>query len=372
MRLFKVSESKIIGKNTLLLTISPKRKRDAFTFQSGQYAAIGFKHNGRPSPMRCFSIVSSPNDPQAVQFAMRIQGDFTNAVSELKVDDTVFLQGPFGDFALNELYDRNVIMLAGGIGITPFMSMARYAAQTNSTTQMTLLYSCSFPDDIPFMDELIDLEKRNPRFKVAFFITQGPVDKLQNIRRLAGRISEDRLKQLTNGNYDSYTYFVCGPKQFTESLSSTLLSNKVAAERIITEEFTPSKSVNNVNTEPRYSITRWTYGLTGATLLLATGFFMFLDLSRFVPRSLQAQAAASPSQSQTTTDHTTTPTTTTQSNTNTTTTPDTTAPSSTSNSTQSTSSSNNSSSTPSSSSSSSSTSTPSTTQTYQQPVTSVS
>jgi ferredoxin-NADP reductase len=298
MRVFKVLETKLLGRNTLLLTIAPKHKRDAFTFQPGQYAAIGFKRTGRSSPMRCFSIVSSPGKPEAVQFAMRIQGDFTSAVAELSVGDTVFLRGPFGDFTVDERSDKNIVMLAGGIGITPFMSMARYAAETNSQIPMTLLYSCSYPDDIPFMDELIELEKRNPRFKVAVFITQGAVGKLQHIRRLAGRIDENRLQQFTSGNYNKYTYFVCGPKQFTKSLSSTLLANNVPADRITTEEFTPSTSAANMNTVPKYNITRWTYGLTGATLVLATGFFMFLDLARFVPKSLQASAAPNQSQTQ--------------------------------------------------------------------------
>lgn len=295
MRLFKVQETKLLGKDTLLLTLAPKRKKDAFAFYPGQYAAIGFKRNGRPSPMRCFSIVSSPHNPEAVQFAMRVQGHFTAAMSKLQQNDTVFLHGPFGDFVVDDRYDKNIVMLAGGIGVTPFMSMARYAADANSQAPMTLLYSCSYPDDIPFMDELLELEKRNPRFKVVFFITRGSVDKLQNIRCLAGRIDENRLQQLTGGNYGRFTYFVCGPKQFTKSLRNTLQANEVTADRIITEEFTPSTSAASVTTMPRYSITRWTYGLTGATLVIATSFFMVLDLARFVPKSLQAPHASAAS-----------------------------------------------------------------------------
>jgi ferredoxin-NADP reductase len=362
MRLFKVQEIKAIGKNTLLLTIAPKRKRDAITFSPGQYAAIGFKRNGRPSPMRCFSIVSSPRNPEVIQFAMRIQGDFTTAISELKQNDTVFLHGPFGDFAINERYDKNIIMLAGGIGITPFMSMARYAAETNSQIPMTLLYSCSYPEDIPFMDELLELEKCNPRFKVAYFITQGSVNKLQNIRRLAGRIDEDRLQQLTGGRYNKFTYFVCGPKQFTKSLSSTLLANNVAADRIITEEFTPSTSAASINTAPKYSITRWTYGLTGAALVLVVGFFMVLDLVRFVPKSLQAQASAAPSQATQSSPAISSNSSDTSSNY--------TSPTSTQPNNSSTS--DTSSSLDGSSSNSSSSYSPAPTQTYQQPVTSVS
>lgn len=292
MRVYEVQGTKLIGKNTLLLTIAPKRKRDALVFYPGQYAAIGFKRYGRPSPMRCFSIVSSPNQPDAVQFAMRIQGDFTTSVSRLNKGDTVFLHGPFGDFTIDERYDKNIILLAGGIGVTPFISMARYAADTNLQIPMTLLYSCSYPNDIPFMDELVELEERNPRFQVAFFITKGQVERVPNARHLQGRIDHERLRQLTGGQYDKFTYFICGPKQFTKSLSDTLQKSNVASERIITEEFATTSNAAAIDTLPKYSIRRWTYGLTGAALILATFFFMAIDLVRFVPKSLQSHPAA--------------------------------------------------------------------------------
>lgn len=296
MRLFKVQETKFIGHNTVLLTLTPKRKRDAITFYPGQYAAIGFKRYGRPSPMRCFSIVSSPRNPEVVQFAMRVQGNFTKSVSELKRGNTVFLHGPFGEFAIDERYDKNIILLAGGIGITPFVSMARYAAEINLQIPLTLLYSCSNPRDIPFLEELLELEQRNPLFHVAFFITQGSVDELRNIRRLRGRIDARRLEQLTGGQFNRFTYFICGPKQFTKSLKDLLLSKDVAADMVITEEFTPSTNTASANIEPKFSITRWTFGLTGATLVLATLFFMGIDLVRFVPESLHAQTVAATAQ----------------------------------------------------------------------------
>ncbi len=292
MRVYEVQETKLISKSILLLTITPKRKRDTLIFYPGQYAAIGFKRYGRPSPMRCFSIISSPNNPRAVQFAMRIQGDFTTSVSQLNKGDTVFLHGPFGDFTIDPRYDKNIILLAGGIGVTPFISMARYAADTNLQIPMTLLYSCSYPNDIPFMEELVKLEERNPQFQVAFFITKGQVERVPHVRNLQGRIDKERLHQLTNGQYDRFTYFICGPKQFTKSLRNILLKSNVATERIITEEFTSTNSAAAMDTLPKYSIRRWTYGLAGAALILATFFFMAIDLVRFVPKSLHSQAAA--------------------------------------------------------------------------------
>lgn len=291
MHIYKVKQSRFIAPDTLLLSLQPKRNKDKLDFYPGQYAAMGFKHYGRPSPMRCFSIVSSPSSDE-LQFAMRVQGDFTRAIADLEIGNTVFIRGPFGEFVTDERYDRSVVGMAGGIGITPFISMIRHATETHSTLPITLLYSCQSQDNIPFRQELLDLEQANPRFKVAFFITNGATDKLKGARVLSGRIDDARLNQLTNEQYNRFTYFICGPKNFNKAMKRTLSDHNTNQERIITEEFTPSSQVGSVSVIPKHSITRWTYGLTGASLILGTAFIMTIDLARALPKITQAETAA--------------------------------------------------------------------------------
>jgi ferredoxin-NADP reductase len=284
--------------DTLLLTLKPRRNRDKIDFSPGQYAAIGYKYRGRPSPMRCFSIVSSPNNPDEVQFSMRILGDFTSSVADLEPGNHVFLRGPFGNFIIDENYDRNVVLLAGGIGITPFMSMLRFSNETRSNLPITLLYSNQSEQNIPFYDELIDLEKRNPNFNSAFFITSGDASKLKEARSLTGRITEERLLSLTNGNFNKFTFFVCGPINFTASMKQMLINNNTDPDRIISEDFSPSSQVEDINNGSRFSINKLTYGLTAAALVLAVGFFMSLDLVRLVPKLASANSSKSTTTSQ--------------------------------------------------------------------------
>lgn len=374
MHIFTLKSTKRITPNTLLLTLQPKRNKDKLDFYPGQYAAIGFKQHGRPSPVRCFSIVSSPNKPDELQFAMRVYGDFTNAVAELETGTTVFVYGPFGNFIIDEQYDKNVILLAGGIGVTPFMSMIRYAAEAKVALPITLLYSCPTQDNIPFYEELLELEQKNPKFKTVFFVTNDAIDRLEGSRALAGRMNETRLNRLTNRQYNRFTYFICGPKGFTRSMTSILADNDTDPFRIITEEFTPTSQVSNISAASGHSIPRWTYALTGISMVLATAFIMTIDLDRAVPRLVSAQtvqqpttttqtttpinpasSSTSPSQTSSATNSQSTDTPTSDQSTSTST-PTTTAPSSSSSSTANNSSSNNS----------------STQQTYQPPVTSVS
>ena len=314
MQQYTVSKTQLLNKDTLLLTLRPKRSRDRMLFYPGQYAAIGFKRGGRPSPMRCFSIVSSPNQPQEVQFAARILGSFTRSLAELEPGDSVFVRGPFGNFVIDEQYDRNVILMAGGIGITPFMSMVRFATETQLPVPITLLFSYHRQEEIPFLKELRYHEQKNPNFRALFFVTKGAVKQGSGNGFFAGRIDETRLKQLTGGHFGRFTYFMCGPKDFVTSMRQTLQTNGADPHRLISEEFSPSSPANAIAATPQHTIPRWTYALTGASLVLAAGFFMALD----VDQALQRNAAATPvtsSQTPATTDTSSTSTSTDTNNT---------------------------------------------------------
>jgi len=296
----KVKSLKRIAPDTILLTLQPKRPKDWFQFSPGQYVAIGFKYHGRPSPMRCFSIVSSPNNKVELQLAMRLAGEFTNSIAELEAGEAVFVYGPFGNFVIDEQLDRNVILIAGGIGITPFMSMIRYASEARLQLPITLLYSNKHQTNIPFYKELLELEQQNSHFKAVFFITNGGIDKLNDELSIPGQISDDKLNQLINHRYNRFTYFICGPRGFTKNIKTMLAKHNTDPTRIITEEFTPTSQTNSLSTAPKLSISRMTYYLTGASLALAIGLIMMVDLARAVPKLISVESKQQSTTSQTT------------------------------------------------------------------------
>jgi ferredoxin-NADP reductase len=267
--------------NYLLLTLRPRRQRDMLRFYPGQYATIGFMVDGRPSPMRCFSMVSSPNKPNELQFAMRVQGNFTQAVQKLEVGAQVQLQGPYGDFAIDPAQDKNIIMLAGGIGITPFVSMIRYMTETKQPTPMTLVYGCRSQSDIPFYQELVDLQKINQNLRVILFVNDGNITSQPGISILPGRVDQAVLSKLTNQRYNNFTYFICGPDSFRNSLEGALEQQQVDPSRVLTESF---NQVSNGGGILGYSIPKITYALSGIALVGLIAFIMTLDLSRNLPK----------------------------------------------------------------------------------------
>ena len=301
MNTYNVKDTRYISKKTLRLTLEPQ-SGEVMQYFPGQYAALGFMNSGRPSPVRCFSIASSPNSKD-LQFGIRIYGKFSRALSQLEVGDEVFVYGPFGNFVLDEQYDKNVVLLSGGIGITPNMSIIRYATEAKLKIPITLLYSCQSQDSIPFYKELLALEIINPYLKVFFFVTDGGIEKLGEGRIFSTRIEEPQLTQLTSNNFNNFTYFVCGPKGFMHAMKEILSIHQTDPSRIITEEFTPTSKDNIAEASPKFSISKWTYSLTALSFALGIAFIMTLDISRVLPKLVSAQSA------NTTSSQTVTPTT---------------------------------------------------------------
>jgi ferredoxin-NADP reductase len=285
-------------------------------FNPGQYVTLGFKRFGRLSPVRCFSIVSSPKNGKTLQLAMRVNGKYTSTLAQLQPGTEAIIQGPFGEFIVDSAYDNRIVMLAGGIGITPFISMIRHASETNSPIPISLLYSVQTQNDVPFLDELILHSKRNPRFNFAVFVTDGILDKLNGINAYKGRIVESHISQAVSNKFNKYTFFICGPAAFGAAMVEFLENNNTEQDRIVTEAFSQG-SAKRKNGEVK-KLQNNVYYLSAVSFFLAAGFVTVLDLHNTLERLVSAQSPATTqtntitnsSNTNSTTSNSTTPTTT--------------------------------------------------------------
>ena len=114
MSRYIIQDKQRTGSNVLQLTMRVADGAEPFQYTAGQYVSLGFKKFGRRTPMRSFSLISSPYNTETLQVAMRIAGNFTQAAARVPVGAPVYVLGPFGDFTINPQYDRNVVMIAGG------------------------------------------------------------------------------------------------------------------------------------------------------------------------------------------------------------------------------------------------------------------
>lgn len=236
MEEYKVVELSNVSPSVVLLTLE---NPDAnFAFSAGQYAALHFKSRGRPSPVRCFSIVSPSQEQNHLQFAFRITGNYSYRLSQLRPGDSVYVQGPFGDFTVNPQYDKSLVFMAGGIGITPFLSMLTSLTKMRLNIPIMLLYSCRDENDVPFADQLMRLQRQNPNLKVIFVLGEPPIStRFSSTSFVTGKIDDEFITKIHGQVSADTTYFLCGPPKFMDNLSAALAHQGVHEDRIIMEAF---------------------------------------------------------------------------------------------------------------------------------------
>lgn len=233
----------------------------------------------RPTTTRCFSVASSPNNRSILEVSARVGGAYTHALERLTEGDAMIVRGPFGNFILKERLYPHLVFLAGGIGITPFMSMIRYASELRLPNTMHLVYSCRTQTDIPYFEELTRLEHLNPNFRVTYVIGDSQVNTLGTHEVVTEKITPEVLASLGIGKREE-TFMLCGPGGYLTAMENLLKSGGVPSERIITESF------NQVTGDGDSLESRWprnAYALAGLSLVVVGLFVVSADMLKTIP-----------------------------------------------------------------------------------------
>lgn len=123
----------------------------SFSFQAGQYGVWFIPKLIMGKPARLFTLSSSPTEPY-IRITTRISStDFKRKLVSLPIGHTIYMNGPIGRFTLNQ-HRPNIVMIAGGIGITPVRALAVENASRQHKSRLTLIYSSS--DTYLFQNEL--------------------------------------------------------------------------------------------------------------------------------------------------------------------------------------------------------------------------
>lgn len=210
------------GKNIHEIVLSPKDKQ--LKYKSGQFVFVRFKNKSLGKEPHPFSITSTSNNP-TLKIIIKGLGDFTNRLSELNVGEEVQVEGPYGRFDYQD-GGKNQVWIAGGIGITPFIGMARDLTKNiNIKIKVDLYYTARTREDLISIEEFKKLESENTNFKVIPWISNEKG--LITVRDIE-RISKD-LKEKD--------FFICGPQKLKENIKEDLLRLKVNEKKIHQEDF---------------------------------------------------------------------------------------------------------------------------------------
>ena len=222
-----------VAEGTMAFRLS---KPDGFVFEAGQ--AIRLELIDPPAEAgqgsRTLSLVSAPFEQELVLATRMRDSAFKRALKALPDGAGIRIDGPFGDLTLGDT-GRPAVFIAGGIGITPFMSMLRQAAEDRSPQPLFLAYSNRRPEDSAFLDELQQLERQNQRFHLMATMT----DMGKSAREWSGErdfVDADMLQRFV-GDLAAPTYYIVGPPAMVEAMQWTLDGAGIAKDKIRTEEF---------------------------------------------------------------------------------------------------------------------------------------
>jgi predicted ferric reductase len=203
-RPYRVTEVRAERGDTTTLAMLPDGHA-GFSFKPGQFGwltlwASPFRITGHP-----FSFSSSAEAADGrVEMTIRELGDFTSAVKTVTAGQRVYLDGPYGAFTIGNPTDMHVL-IAGGIGITPMMSMIRTLADRGDTRPLVLLYGSKTWDSLTFREELETLKTRLD-LKVVYVLSQPP----EGWTGESGRITAEVFMRHLPPEYAAHEYFICG------------------------------------------------------------------------------------------------------------------------------------------------------------------
>ena len=215
-RPYRVSEVRAERGETVTLVMRPEN-HPGFRFRPGQFGwltvwASPFKITGHPFSFSSSAAVADGR----VEMSIRNLGDFTSAIREVESGQRVYLDGPYGAFTIGNPADMH-ILIAGGIGITPMMSMIRTLADQRDRRPVVLLYGNRDWESVTFREELEALRERLDLTVV--HVLSDPPPGWTGER---GYVTADLLERHLPPHYHDHEYFICGPNVMMDAVETTL------------------------------------------------------------------------------------------------------------------------------------------------------
>ncbi len=203
--------------------ISLKPSTTPFSYHAGQFVFLSLRQEGLSKENHPFSFVSAPHEKE-IKFAIKELGDYTKTLLGLRVGSMVHIEGPYGSFGSGHKTLAPEIWLAGGIGITPFVSMAKSLIKDHSR-QVILFYAVRAESEAVYLTDLEKIVEQAPNFRVIPYFSNR-----------SGHLTAKQIEQ-ESGSLADRCFYICGPAPMMRSLKEQLVAIGVAVNNIQTEDF---------------------------------------------------------------------------------------------------------------------------------------
>lgn len=218
---YLVTDIKALPDRIWEIELQPKGKE--MEFSAGQFAFVKLYNNELAKEPHPFSFSSAPGLP--LKFAVKELGDYTNKISNLKIGDLAKIEGPFGSFNFRNFNNKKQVWIAGGIGITPFLSMLRGLGSKDYDYRIDLYYSVKKDSCLAFKEEIEKIAEKYRNLNIIFWISETN-----------GFLTGESINK-NMPNLKERDILICGPGPMMSALKEQFLQQGVQKKQIHIEEF---------------------------------------------------------------------------------------------------------------------------------------
>ncbi len=202
-------------------------------FAAGQFAWLKIGSSSFVFEEHPFTITSTAEQPHRKTFTIKALGDFSELLRGLRPGRRVFLDGPYGGFTIDGLErSQGFVLIAGGVGITPMLSMLRTLSDRNDQRHHHLMIGARTVEELMLRSE-IDKLRDALDLAVTEVIEAPPAEWVGE----TGRIDTELLERCLPRHYRHHDYFLCGPPPMVVAVGRQLRDRGIPTRRIHTEQF---------------------------------------------------------------------------------------------------------------------------------------
>ncbi|GAA4886895.1 2Fe-2S iron-sulfur cluster-binding protein [Flaviramulus aquimarinus] len=252
--------NKIIRESTTIKSfyLKPKEECELEDYQPGQFVTVRVKTRSGEVVTRNYTLSDAPNgDNLRLTIKRETKGQMSRYFHDvLQVGDEIEVSAPMGDFHLNTKSTSPIVLISGGVGITPMISMLEYVSANQRDREIHFLHSSLDKNVQPFIKRLNDLKTANPNLKLSIYhSTPLKTEKSGLDYDFEGFIDKDGLSRTVSQDSN---YFLCGPSGFMNAMYDHLVDLNVPEEDILYEFFGQGKKLgterSNDNSESQITV----------------------------------------------------------------------------------------------------------------------
>jgi glycine betaine catabolism B len=203
-----------------------------FSYKPGQYFFVTIKQDNKELTHH-FSFSTSPTEKEFFEFTKKLTDhEYSLALKTAKIGDWARIDAPYGQFTFDGEYPK-IVLLAGGIGITPFISIIKNATDKRLLTKITLFYGCRTENDIAFREELERMQTENANFKMVCVVNQPSTE----WTGVTGVITAEMMKKAMPDYLES-VFYTCGPPPMVKAMELIIESLGLSKSQMKQEYFT--------------------------------------------------------------------------------------------------------------------------------------